>query len=158
MSVDIDGAQEDIVFLILNTQVQFPSPCITFPHHSKYLCLHPTGIPVIPVQMLITAVNILKILGSWRLWLRNLHQEMTLGGNFDTLTDEASLVSELFSEKSPYYNITFHAGNWFWKEGQCLSNYYLTSLVRLTTCLGRACDKQWPSAAQPTHHSLHQGL
>ena len=85
-----------------------PSPLLALYHvsHSHtiqiiYLCLHSTWVQVIPVQMLITAVNILKILGSWRLRLRNLHQEMTLGGNFDTLTDEASLVSELFSEKSP---------------------------------------------------------
>ena len=56
VSGDMDGAQEDIAFHILNTRLQSPSPGIVLhSHHSDYLCLHPTWIPV---QMLITTALI----------------------------------------------------------------------------------------------------
>ena len=39
VSVDIDGAQEDIVFLILNTQVQFPPPHVSHSHTIQSICV-----------------------------------------------------------------------------------------------------------------------
>ena len=64
---DIDGAQEDIVFHILSTQVQFPLPNIGIVSHShtiQIICVC-ANIPTwISVQLFITGVNILKILGS----------------------------------------------------------------------------------------------
>ena len=145
----MDGAQEDIAFHILNTRLQFPLPwyCIAFPPFRLFV-FAPNMDPSANAHY--HRAYILKILGSWRLRLRNLSEEMTLGGNFDTLTDEASLVSELFSEKSPYYNITFHA-NWFWKEGHCC-----LITVQLPRCSSSCRAK--PVTNNSAHPSPHQGL
>ena len=64
---DFDGALEDIVFHILSTQVQFHLPIIGIVSHSdtiQIICVC-ANIPTwISVHIFITAVNILKILGS----------------------------------------------------------------------------------------------
>ena len=48
VSVDIDGAQEDIVFLILNTQVQFPLPMYHIPTPFKVFVFAPSRDPSDP--------------------------------------------------------------------------------------------------------------
>lgn len=48
VSVDIDGAQEDIVFLILNIQVQFPLPMYHIPTPFKVFVFAPNRDPSDP--------------------------------------------------------------------------------------------------------------